>query len=275
MAETQPYKFDWTQPQGSQLRQQGMDFAGIDAGALNQQAAIAGQQQREQNIGAYNAAVASQRGSNPALANFGMGQNLANVNAQTGAGVQNIQAQNEFGAQSSNQNALLQYYQTLTSANASKYGIDEQSKIARREQNLGIWEKLLGAGANVGTAVALSSDERNKQPEDEDDEFLHRHLTGKKKMQEQGDKSARNFMDTLKPQAFEYKPGTGPDDGGKPHLGIMAQNLEKTKEGAGAVMDSPEGKIIDTAQLTGMLAATIGDLHQRLTRLEGGMHGRT
>jgi hypothetical protein len=281
-----PWEFDFSKPQGQELRQQGMNFAGIDASALNQQAGVAAQQQREQNVNAYNAATASQRGTNPTALLQGMGNNLAGANAGTAANAQNIMAQNEFGAQQANQGALLDYYRTLTGGAQGKYSTDVEAKTAKRGQTLGFWGNLIGGtvgkaaegfgqGAGAAGAAALfgGSDKNAKEPVSQYEDHMHHYMMGRheqqKEMAKDGPQATEDFMSTLKPEQFQYKQDSGFNDGQKPHVGVMAQDLEKTPEGKSAVVDTPEGKMVDTKQLSMMLAAAMGDLHMRLSRLEG------
>ena len=51
-------------------------------------------------------------------------------------------------------------------------------------------------------------------------------------------------------------------------IGILAQDLEKAglKQ---AVIDTPEGKKVDTSKLSGALAAATASMHQRIKALEG------
>lgn len=92
------------------------------------------------------------------------------------------------------------------------------------------------------------SDERIKEdikPADDDIESMMEQLTGKK---------------------FKYKSGSLPDDGGKEHLGVMAQDAEK----AGLnTQDTPYGKMIkDDGQMKGAVLAALGNLHSRVANLE-------
>jgi len=276
--EKKPWEFDWTKPQGSELRQKGMEFAGLDTSAIQNQISQAAQLQRQQNINAYNAAIASQRGVNPTALAQGMGQNLANVNAQTAAGAQQLGAATEFGAQQSNQQALLNYYQTLMGGAESKYGTDVQAKTAKRGQIMNLISGLIGGASSGATAAIIHSDKNQKQPIDHEGN-LHRQLTGdherEQKMSQDGQKSVQDFLGSLKPQAFEYKQDSPAYDGGEEHLGVMAQDLEKTPEGKSAVMESPEGKMVDTSKLAMMLAAAMGELHHRVSQLEGNSRGKS
>ena len=79
------------------------------------------------------------------------------------------------------------------------------------------------------------------------------------------------FMDSLRPEEFEYR---SPERGleGR-HLGIMANDLEKTRMGRGAVFEGPAGKMIDNRMLTSRIAAGMGRLNERLRELEAEKKG--
>lgn len=276
-----PPAFDYRQPQGLPLRKQALEFGGIDPAEMNQSIALAGEQSRQQNVAGYNAAIASQRGVNPTAAVTSMGQNLSSANADAGAQTQALQAQTTWGAQQSNQNMMMDYYKTLGQFNQNADLGAQQADTARRGQNIkGVTDSLGPIGGIIGGVAAAFSDERLKEPVNHDEEMLHHYRMGRHEeggadqMAQQGPKSTEQFMDTLKPQEFEYRPGTVASDGQQPHIGVMAQDLEKTPQGKSVVNDTPEGKVVDTSHLAMMLAATVGDLHQRLSRLEGGSHGQ-
>lgn len=71
-----------------------------------------------------------------------------------------------------------------------------------------------------------------------------------------------SLMDGISGYKFKYKPDMGKGD--KPHMGIMAQDLEKVAPGT--VRDGPNGKEIDGGQLAGHAMAAIANLHQRLKK---------
>ena len=71
------------------------------------------------------------------------------------------------------------------------------------------------------------------------------------------------LLKNVDPKVFSYK-----DDSSKEkHLGVTAQDVEKTPL-AGAVKDTPEGKMLDTGQLAGGNLALIVELGHRLMQLE-------
>jgi hypothetical protein len=72
------------------------------------------------------------------------------------------------------------------------------------------------------------------------------------------------MLSALKAQSFRYK---DPANGNGPQLGVMAQNLERAglKQ---AVVDTPRGKVVDTAKLTGANTAMLAAMQERLKKLE-------
>jgi hypothetical protein len=80
-----------------------------------------------------------------------------------------------------------------------------------------------------------------------------------------GRKNADEFIRGLKSYSYSYKD----DKHGKgPQLGILAQELEKGP-GRQAVVDTPHGKMVDGAKLSGANTAAIARLGERLAALEG------
>ncbi len=80
----------------------------------------------------------------------------------------------------------------------------------------------------------------------------------------------QDFERSLKPSKFQYKEGTPASDGGKKHVGVMAQNLERSEMGKTAVQKDENGlRKLDIPSLTSMLAGGVYDLNNRLKKLEG------
>ena len=77
---------------------------------------------------------------------------------------------------------------------------------------------------------------------------------------------AKAFIAALKPYKYDYK---DKKFGKGKQLGIMAQDLEKTKLGKKAVMNIGGKKIVHGAKLAGALAAAVAMQEERLGKLEG------
>jgi hypothetical protein len=77
-----------------------------------------------------------------------------------------------------------------------------------------------------------------------------------------------SFLDKLTPYSYKYKNPNEPGAGQGQHLGVMAQDLEKTDAGNQAVKDTPNGKQVDYGQLASAMLASQVQLNQRLKKLE-------
>jgi hypothetical protein len=226
----------------------------IDPRQLQQSITDQAGQQKEQNINAFNSAVASQRGVSPTISAMLMGNNLANANQQASQVASNLGAQAGFQAQQANQQANLQAHQI----NSNNYNASKGMNQASSENAANRSTQLIGGAMSGGAAaMTLLSDERIKEK--------------KKKLNPDDDDNAVNeFLDSLTPHSYQYKEGSDGDDGGRKHLGIMAQNVEGTEAGEGIVGENGNGtKQLDVAQLTGSLAAGLGAIHRRLRQIEG------
>jgi Chaperone of endosialidase len=113
------------------------------------------------------------------------------------------------------------------------------------------------SGIQPAGALALNSDERVKGDVRGDG----------------GEPPVERFLGSLEPKTFRYTDSSlepSPTGAGDRYLGIMAQDLEKTPEGAKLVSPGPDGvKRVNVAGLAGASAAALAHLHDRLTRLEG------
>lgn len=77
----------------------------------------------------------------------------------------------------------------------------------------------------------------------------------------------RSALDNLSPKSFEYKDGA---NGEGERLGIMAQDLEKSKYGKSIVQKNGDGmRMVDGGGGLNMALAAIADLHQRVKKFEG------
>lgn len=120
-----------------------------------------------------------------------------------------------------------------------------------QQQQLDNQQRQTRAGAVLGTIAtaapvfaALASDKRGKTRRKVDP------------------KAVRSIFDKLAPHTFRY---LGEDTD---RVGIMAQDLEKTRHGRALVHDTPTGKVVDVPQATGAVLAGVADLSARIKRLE-------
>jgi len=71
------------------------------------------------------------------------------------------------------------------------------------------------------------------------------------------------FLDDLEAYDFKYKSAP------KRHVGIMAQDAERTKMGSGFVVDTDKGKMIHLGLGFGAVLASLAEINKRLKALEG------
>jgi hypothetical protein len=95
-------------------------------------------------------------------------------------------------------------------------------------------------------------------------------LTSGEKMSD-GDRSqADQFMGALNPSTYRYKDPSSPLTGPGEHLGVMAQDLEKTVAGQQMVKQAPDGtKMVDYNEGGPAILAGLARLNERLDKVEG------
>lgn len=84
-------------------------------------------------------------------------------------------------------------------------------------------------------------------------------------------KDVQSFLDRLKPAAYDYKDEVKNDPKASKdrQLGVMAQDLEKSKLGKEAVSEGEAGKVVDYKDLEPKMLASLAALNQRLKKIEG------
>lgn len=133
---------------------------------------------------------------------------------------------------------------------------EDRARVGAERQQLAA---MPGSGDRMAETARRVSDERAKMyPSDED-----------AKMQ---------FPAGVKPVTFRYKPEAqeefGLDD--DVNVGLLAQDLEKSPEGATVVEEDPESgmKMVDTPKLTLLATAKLAEMESRLKKLEGSKRGK-
>lgn len=193
-----------------------------------------------------NAAMAARNASSAAAAGAG---GLAGSAAL--AGIAERQAANQaltglnLGQRQQDLNATLGGQQNAITG----YNNIEQGRAGRYAAAAGAptpGEQILGGAGAVGSLLTLS-DRRTK--------------TGIRK----ADADAEALMKTLRPRRWRYKDAA---NGEGEFVGVMTQDLKKSRAGRGAVIDTPRGEVVDGGRLVTALAATLPGLHKRLRKLE-------
>jgi hypothetical protein len=208
-----------------------------------------------QNLAAQQSMAAGARGGNQAMAARTAAMNSANLGAglsgqQAMAGIAERQAaaQGLAGLRGQDLQATLGGRGQALDA----FGQIEQQRgnrfDAMTQTPSGAERGLSTAGGVIGGIGALFSDVRAKTAIDD------------------GSGSVQRFLGALQPASYRYRDPA--QHGGGRHVGIMAQDLERTPEGASMVSDTPGGKQIDGGKLTGAIAAATADLNRRIEELE-------
>jgi len=128
-------------------------------------------------------------------------------------------------------------------AQSAKYAADQQAAAEKAQRNQQLFGNVIGA---VGGIASLFSD-RNLKEDVKPAEF-------------------GPSLDKIRAYTFRYSGSK------KPEAGVMAQDLEKG-EMAPAVMDTPEGKMVDTRRLTTMNTAALAEHEKRMKALEKMLKG--
>lgn len=164
-------------------------------------------------------------------------QRAANANQQTMYNAGLIQQQFQ------NQMAQAQAAAGVTGAQAQN--LQAQAAAAQQAQQAQTGA-ILGTIGTIGGAALKASDKNLKKNIEKFD--------------------TEEFLDSLTPHKYDYKDEKFGK--GKQH-GVMAQDLEKTKEGNKLVINTPEGKMVDYGKAASGMLASLTDIHKRVKKLEG------
>lgn len=200
---------------------------------------IATQQNVQQGLGATLGAINSARGTSPALrARLGA---QASQDAQSEIARQGVLAK----MQEENQN-IANIANVIQGAQSAQMGREKMIADAQSAADNRKWQAIGGAGQAL-TGIATKSDENSKQNIKDSE--------GK----------ARDFLEVIKPKVYEYKEES---DGQGVHLGVIAQDLEKSELGKSMVKETPDGKMVDFGKGFGAVLAAMAEINQKLNELE-------
>lgn len=237
------YRGTGAQLQGvaNQLQQQALGNESLSAEQLRQSLGQALSQQRALAASAApsNQAMAARQA---AIQSARLSSGLAGQQAM--AGIAERQAANQAlgallgGMRGQDLQAALGGYGTLEGARTGRF----QGALSQPTTG----ERVLG-GVKDAATIAMMSDRRLKTDIKD------------------GSEDADEFLAGLKAYRYRYK---DPKHGEGDQLGILAQDLEKTRLGKQAIIETPEGKAVHGAKLAGALAAAAVRLGERLSKLE-------
>ena len=126
---------------------------------------------------------------------------------------------------------------------ASNVAMNNTSNVQRQQQS------NLNAIAGIGSAAMMMSDEREKKNVEDTSGIA---------------KGIADFVKHLKPSEYEYK---DEENGTGKKVGIMAQDLEKSKIGKTMVDETPDGKkVVDTNKAIGVLLASVAELSKKIDK---------
>lgn len=132
-----------------------------------------------------------------------------------------------------------------------------QQRALQEQERMGRYQRRMGwANFGINTAGNVASDIASMVSMS--DERLKTNIAP-------GGGAASQLAGSLDPKAFDYMPGAGPPGN---RVGVMAQQLEQTPQGASLVVDTPMGKGVDTDQAALAGLAISADQEQRLRALE-------
>lgn len=227
------------QQRALQALMQGGDMAGrIQGQDFSQQAQTA---QANDAISKFNAQNKQQVGmANVAANNDAQARNLAAKQS-----VSDINSNLKNQQQMHNKGLLQQNFENDMRKRQAQAGLAAQNAANSGQNSQNTANAWNQTGGMMLSAASMFSDERCKE---EIEEF-----------------SPSDFLDSLTGYKFKYK---DKKHGEGKHVGVMAQDLEKTEAGSKLVVDSPEGKIVDYAKAGPAIMASLASLNDRLKKME-------
>lgn len=223
--------------------------------AMNQYlGAVQGLNQFDQERAMQNAAFAQQA----ALQNQQLGLQTQQFNVQQQFDVAKLnemmraQEFEQYMTNQYNRKALASniYGTVLTGQNTASQ-LQQQQQIANKQAEVQRQGAAIGAGATVGGALIAAMSDKNQ-----------------KKNIKQNDETVA-FLNALSDNSYEYKDTSLPGTKEGRQYGPMAQDLEKTSMGKTAVIESPNGKMVDTSRAMLLALSGLSNINARLNKLEG------
>lgn len=237
--------------------------AAMARGGQGQNAALAARQasRNTANLGlagagqAQEAALRDQERANQVLAGVlgqGRGQDIgmATSDAQLQQARRMAQVQAELQQRGMNDAQIAQMMQQLfgmdTAEMNARLGLEAQRQANNDSMTTRDW---LQVGGQVGGLALMASDKRAK------------------KNIRKADKEVKSLLDRLSPHSYDYK---DTKHGEGRHLGVMAQDLEKSPLGAAMVEIDEDGvKKVNYGKGMSTIVAALAGLNRRMNKVEG------
>ncbi len=215
------------------------DTAGVEADRTGQAIALQEQQSAQAQLGQYLSDMRGQQMSMAGMQNQRQFQGLDS--ARAGA---EFYANRESQRDIANQGAQMSAIDRGLDLGAADLAAQEAAYGRYRKKNEDDTAAYVGGLSTIGS---LLSDERTKE-----------------NVKDEGEGIART-MRALSAKSWDYK---DPANGEGRHIGIMAQDLEKTEAGRWLVTERNGVKTIDAKKAIGALLASNAELTKRLDRVE-------
>jgi hypothetical protein len=177
---------------------------------------------------------------------------LANQDVDLRSGMFNSQL--GFDAAALQQQGQLGMYDLasgLLSGQAGLFGQQYATEQGRLNQSADARKQMLGSGMQAGASIlgAILSDKRSKTDI-------------------KPSKDTQEFLSALTDNQYRYKDPSKPGTAKGTQYGPMAQDLAKTKMGRTAVIDTPDGMMVDSARGFLLALSGLANINERLQRLE-------
>lgn len=186
---------------------------------------------------------------------LGLQQNAAMLRAQEHAAAMQGMAGLSSDIRGQDQGMLAQE-QSYELGKAGVHGSMEAAKAGAHESYMGRRQKGIGAmygGVSTAATAAMAGSDR----------------AVKEGIKPTSDSDLEDFLEAAKTYWYRYKEGSDWDDGGRLHVGPMANDLQDTKVGRTMVEEDPDGNLmVDTNKAYGAYLAGLGQLAERVDNLE-------
>lgn len=210
-----------------------------------------------------------------------------NVAARNAAAARNVETKQglsnqntDIANQQAHANALAkqQAFQNKVTLAGGKAGnlqamgdLQQKQADAREKMNAGLIStggSIFAQGARTSQTPQTPQPAKNpfKNPMDN----THSDKRLKKNIHEVSEPDLEEFLASIDPKAFEFK---DPSLANGQNVGVMAQDLEKSKVGRTMVEDTPSGKILDMHKGFGVILAALAALHDKIEKEKGGDSG--
>lgn len=229
------------------------------------------------NLAQQLASAASMRGGNPAALQRALvmqqgqqGRDLAEQSAVAKLQERQMAQQGlqglALGQQQQDLSQVMDPARLRADMERARFDADVARRNAVKQQQNAVLTGILDAGARAGAAMTTGGASEAGKAGTSGMGGSDKNM---KKDIKSGSKDVKSFLDALSAKSYEYKDTSKPGTAEGPRVGIMAQDLEKSKMGKTLVKDTPDGKMVDTVQGYGAILAAQAELNKRLKALEG------